>query len=288
MGVVQAIIPYEFSPVGNCIIFGLVFTGDINLIAGTQASFSVDFISGGTAADGTIIIIQGQRFEINNSATSIDGYHIRFDGLTDEQRATWLLGTLNATLFFDPEKAYVFQTSSTGANVLYNQVGQQGNWQFDNGGISEISFILSNGTDRVDLSNMAYVWSMYEDRSSLSLPPLKIIEDRILPLLPVYSYNTSPATVIVDAQLIDVSSELKNQVATVLPGTYDPIFVPINDQFFRKLFFMRSGLRYLNGCEVRNMYFSNGNSLWVYNSLFQDVKNTGLLLLEPYIYYGRL
>lgn len=277
--------PGELSSAHDCLIYVVQNQNDININAGTQASFSVDFISGGTATDGTIIVIQGQRFEINNSAVSVDGYYIKFDGLTDEERATWLLETLNTTLFFDPEKVYVFQTSSTGANVLYNQVGQQGNWQFDNGGISEISFILGNGADRVDLSNPSYIFSVYEDRSILSLPPIKIAEDRILPLTLDYDNSTAPVSVSVPEQQINIADCVSKLVSTTLPSVYAPIFSPIIDEYFRKRIFMRVGFRYLSGCNNIDTQFSNTDRTWVYNSLFQKDKITSMYLspLAPYV-----
>ena len=275
--------PSEFIPVHNCINYGLLAQDGINLIAGTQATYSIIFDSGGTATNGTIIYIQGQKFIIDNTASVADGYKIKFNGLTDLQRATWLYQTLRYNLFFNPSVLSVVQFGNT-VTVTYSQVGQQSNWQFDNGGITEISFYLANGTDRIDLSGAAYVWGVYEDRAASSLTPVELVANKILPVLLSYDYSTVPATISMQPQTVNISDEVKSLVSTTLPGVYDPIFTPVFDVFFRRLVFMRAGLRYLDNCEVRNVQFTESATSWIYNCLFQSSKISDLAgILDPYI-----
>lgn len=273
--------PVDYSPVHNQLNYVLYPIDGINLIAGTQATFSVTFSSGGTATNGTFIYINGQKFEIDNSATVEDGYKIKFNSLTDIQRATWLYNTLNATLFFDPSIFTVVQFGNV-VTVTYNQVGQQSNWQFDNSGITQIAFYNPNGTDRVDLTGASYVWAMMQDRTDLSLPPLKLVQDRILPILLGYDNSTVPATINLTSQNVDASELLKYQVATTLPSIYSPIFTPVNDDNFRKFVFIRAGLRYLDNCDVRNVQFSDSPATWIYNCLLQ-AKDTSTLSLAEYV-----
>jgi len=169
--------------------------------------------------------------------------------------------------------------------VTYSQVGQQSSWQFDNGAISQISFYLANGTDRVDLSGAGYVWSVYEDRSALSLTPIQLVSEKIVPILPKYDNSTVPATISITPQVVDISEEVKNLVKTILPNIYAPIFTPLDDETFRKLIYMRAGLRYLDNCEVRNVQFTESATSWIYNSLFQQKEAASLSgILDPYIF----
>jgi len=283
MNVIQTIYPGDFAPVHGCLNYGLTLELYSPTISGTQASFSITFSSGGTAANGTIIYIQGQKFVVDNTATVADGYSIKFDGLTDMQRATWLYNTLRATLFFDPSIVTIVQFGNV-VTVTYNQVGQQSNWQFDNGSISEISFYLSNGTNREDLKSMSYIWSVYENKSALSLPDTKLVSDKILPLLLVEDRLVVPSEFNVQPQIINISDEIRDIVKTTLPSVYSPIFTAINDDYFRKLIYMRAGLRYLDSCDKIDRFFSNGNNTWVYNMLFQDIINPDVNLINDYIY----
>lgn len=276
-------VPYETVPAHNCINYGLYLQDGFNLVAGTQASYSIIFASGGTAANGTIIHIQGQKFVVDNTATSADGYRIKFNGLSDLDRATWLFQTLNLNLFFNPSVLNVSQFGNT-VTVTYSQVGQQSNWQFENGGISQISFYLANGTNRIDLSGASYVWGIYEDRTALSLTPIQLVAEKILPLLPKYDYSTVPATITVQSQTVNISDEVKELVKTILPNIYAPIFTPINDETFRRLIYMRAGLRYLDNCETRNVQFTESATSWIYNCLFQAEKLASLDgVLDAYI-----
>jgi hypothetical protein len=269
--------------VHNCVNYDLTISDGINVLTGTQATFSVTFSSGGAATNGTEVIIQGQSFVIDNAATVEDGYKIKFNGLTDIQRATWLYNTLNATLFFDPSIVTVVQFGNV-VTVTYNEVGQQSNWQFDNGGISQIAFYSPNGTDRVDLTGASYVWTVLQDRTDLSLPPIKLVQDRILPILQVYTNDAVPPSVTLSPQTINVSDLLKNQVATTLPNIYSPIFSVVNDDFFRKLVFMRAGVRYLDSCNIRNVSYMESLRTYIYNCLFQKKIYESSFILGSYTY----
>jgi hypothetical protein len=284
MGIVQST-PGEFAPAYNCLPYELKYDGDIVLNTGTQASITITFVNGGTATDGNFIYIAGQKFEINQYATSIDGYYYKYSPSSFVDSATWMLNTLSSTLFFNPEKVNIISLSVDSVTIIYNQVGQQPDWQFEDGGLSAMTITATNGTDRIVLKDPAYVWAVYEDRAALSLPPLKIVSERVLPLVLDFDNSSSPASVTVVPQIVDISKDIKDLLKTTLPSVYSPIFTPINDSLFRMLIGVRAGLRYLVDCNQININQGFGEFTWVYNSLFQKTKITDLYnILDPYIF----
>jgi hypothetical protein len=279
-------VPPELVPIHNCLNYGL-YMDTINILTGTQATFSVTFSNGGTATDGTVIVIQGQKFEILDTVTENNGYNLIFNGFSDIQRATWFYDTIKSTLFFDPSIVTIVQFGNV-VTVTYNQVGQQPNWQFENSGITQIAFYSPNGIDRVDLTGASYVWAILQDRTDLSLPPLKIVSDRILPILMDYDNSVVPTTIAPSQQYVNPSDLIKSQVSTILPNIYSPVFTQIEDSYFRKKIFMRAGWRFLSDCEIQNREFADSSVSWMYNCLLQSkLLVEGSYPLEQYTDYGK-
>jgi len=285
---VFSLYPDTETPAHNCVVWGLLYEGGTSY-PGSQASATITFDSGGTATAGTVVYFCGQKFVTDSGFGVNDGYSFNYNGLSDTDRVAAFLETLNATLFFSRDRVSFFSAGNSIA-VTFNQVGEQSNWTFSDGGISEISFIQINGDGQTYDKNPKYIHALYRDMTSVSLPPIKLTQDKESAIILNKDYTvSSPATETYLPTLVDYSIEMSNLVATHLPNIYGANWTPVLDTTFTMDVFLRAGYSYLVGCERRNVFFSDSGTIKIYNCLFQKEKYTvSDPLMLPYTAQGKL
>jgi hypothetical protein len=287
MGVIDSS-PLTNVPAHNCVVWNLFYDGGSSY-SGSQASASITFADGGTATLGTIIYFAGQAFSTDTGFGVNDGYNFNYNGLSGDDRAAAFLETLNANLFFSPDKVTLFISGDTVA-ITFNQVGEQSNWNFSDGGISEISFIEINGDNQVYDKNPKYIHALYRDMTDFGLADIKLCPEKEAAVILTKNYlDGTPAAETYVPTPVDYSNEMSNLVATHLPNIYGANWSPTGDFLFSLPVYLRAGYSFLVGCERRNIFSSKSDTIRIYNSLFQKEKYTaGADLMQSYVEGGAL
>lgn len=280
--------PFEHVPAHNCVVWELLYDGGTTS-GGTQASATITFDDGGTATVDTVIYFCGQAFATDAGFGENNGYGFNYNGLSGVDRAAAFLETLNANLFFSPSRVSINIFGNV-VGVTFNQVGQQSNWSFSDGAISEIALFDINGSAQVYDKYPKYIHTLFRDMSAFSLADIQLFPDKEAAVILRKDYTANaPAAETYLPTPVDYSNEFRNLLATHIPSIYAANWNPIGDFTFSMPIYLRAGYSYLEGCQRRTIGFSKSEIVRVYNCLFQKREYTSdEELMQPYVSGGRL
>ncbi len=280
--------PFEHVSAHNCVVWELLYDGGTSY-GGAQASATITFDDGGTATVGTVIYFCGQAFATDAGFGENNGYGFNYNGLSGVDRAAAFLETLNANLFFSPSRVATDIFGNV-VGVTFAQVGQQSNWSFSNGAISEITLFDINGSAQVYDKYPKYIHTLFRDMSAFSLPDIQLFPDKEAAVILRKDYTIqSPASEIYEITPVDYSNEFRNLLVTHIPNIYGANWNPVSDTTFTMDVYLRAGYSYLEGCQRRTIGFSKSDTIKIYNSLFQKRKYLGgATLMQPYYDNGNM